>query len=176
MRCPACGRAMQEESFGPVAVDVCGCGGLWFDWAELAEVDEPHEGFGAALEKGLARPAGPQRAGPLRCTKCDVAMREHRYQNIPGVWIDECYGCAGFFLDAGELRAIRDWLGKKQEKGRKLDALLRRDPEYRREKLEMAMERDRVRALEITSRTLTQRVPQSTNALGALIELLIRRL
>jgi hypothetical protein len=28
-------------------------------------------------------------------------MREHHLQGIPGVWVDECHGCGGFFLDAG---------------------------------------------------------------------------
>ena len=113
MRCPACDRPMQARSFGPVEVDVCdpGCSGLWFGRSELAAVDEPHEGIGAALEAALMQPAGPLRSGPIRCTRCDVVMREHRYQNVAGVLVDECPDCGGFFLDAGELRAIRDALG-----------------------------------------------------------------
>lgn len=113
MRCPACATQMHPRSFGPVVIDVCdpGCGGLWFDASELATVDEPDEGMGAALEAALANPAGPVRSAPIRCTRCDVVMREHRYQNIRNVLVDECSGCGGFFLDAGELREIRDALG-----------------------------------------------------------------
>jgi Zn-finger nucleic acid-binding protein len=104
---------MQPRSFGPVEVDVCdpGCGGLWFGRTELEAVDEPDEGIGAALEAALTQSAGPVRSAPIRCTRCDVVMREHRYQNISNVLVDECPGCGGFFLDAGELRAIRDALG-----------------------------------------------------------------
>ena len=112
-RCPACAAQMHPRSFGPVEVDVCdpGCGGLWFARSALATVDEPDEGMGAALEAALVHPARPVRSAPIRCTRCDVVMREHRYQNIPHVLVDECPDCGSFFLDAGELRAIRDALG-----------------------------------------------------------------
>jgi hypothetical protein len=107
---------MHPRSFGPVEVDVCdaGCGGLWFEASELARVDEPDEGIGAALEAALTHPAGPQRSAPIRCTRCEVVMREHRYRDIPGALVDECERCRGFFLDAGELRAIRAALGARR--------------------------------------------------------------
>jgi Zn-finger nucleic acid-binding protein len=155
MRCPACGVAMAQRSFGPVDVDVCPCGGLFFDWAELGKVDEPHEGFGAALEAALARNARKRRTAPLRCTKCNTAMREHRYENVPGVWIDECYGCRGFFLDAGELCAIRNVLGDREQQKRAVESLLASDPLYCAERLEMDAEEARARALETVSRALT---------------------
>ena len=35
-----------EEDFGGVKVQVCrdGCKGIWFDWGELAKLDEKNEG------------------------------------------------------------------------------------------------------------------------------------
>ena len=56
MDCPACGKSMIEESFGDVQVDVCksGCKGIWFDWGELKELDESHEGVGKAIEEALS--------------------------------------------------------------------------------------------------------------------------
>jgi Zn-finger nucleic acid-binding protein len=102
---------MVEEDFGGVLVDVCrkGCKGIWFDWGELKELDENHEGVGRAIEEALKslRRNDPDR-GSLNCPKCGVKMREHKYKNAKEVNVDECYACGGFFLDSGELKQIRD--------------------------------------------------------------------
>ncbi|OHB85748.1 MAG: hypothetical protein A2Z38_11475 [Planctomycetes bacterium RBG_19FT_COMBO_48_8] len=102
---------MVEEDFGGVSVDVCknGCKGIWFDWGELMNLDENHEGVGRVLEEALKSPRqnNPTR-GPLNCPKCGIKMREHKYRNAKEVSVDECYSCGGFFLDSGELKQIRD--------------------------------------------------------------------
>jgi Zn-finger nucleic acid-binding protein len=163
MRCPACGVAMAARSFGPVDVDFCelGCGGLWFDWAELAKVDEPHEGFGEALDAALARPPRKPRSAPLRCARCDVPMREHLYRNLPRILIDECYGCRGFFLDPGELRAIRETLGARQQRQSAVDQLLATDVVFRRHQIEAEKEATRLRALELIAEGLARKLPWS---------------
>ena len=45
IECPVCSNAMTTMTAEGVTVDVCagGCGGIWFDWFELARVDEVHE-------------------------------------------------------------------------------------------------------------------------------------
>jgi Zn-finger nucleic acid-binding protein len=111
MNCPACGMSMVEEDFGGVLVDVCknGCKGIWFDWGELKQLDQKHEGIGRALEEALKSPRrNNDDRGPLNCPKCGVKMREHKYRNAKEVNVDECYACGGFFLDSGELKQIRD--------------------------------------------------------------------
>ncbi|MCP4261418.1 MAG: zf-TFIIB domain-containing protein [Planctomycetes bacterium] len=111
MDCPACGKLMVEESFGVVQVDVCknGCKGIWFDWGELKELDENHEGAGEALNEALKSPRVNEAGrGRLMCPKCGIAMHAHKYSNAKEVNVDECYGCGGFFLDSGELREIRE--------------------------------------------------------------------
>lgn len=111
MNCPACGMPMVEEDFGGVVVDVCknGCKGIWFDWGELKELDENHEGVGRALEEALKSPRHKNNnRGPLNCPKCGVKMHEHKYRNAKQVNVDECYACGGIFLDSGELKQIRD--------------------------------------------------------------------
>ncbi len=111
MDCPACGKLMVEESFGVVRVDVCknGCKGIWFDWGELKELDENHEGAGEALKEALkSSRVNEVGRGPLMCPKCGIAMHAHKYSNAKEVNVDECYGCGGFFLDSGELREIRE--------------------------------------------------------------------
>ena len=111
MNCPACGMSMVEEDFGGVLVDVCknGCKGIWFDWRELKNLDENHEGVGQALEEALESPRlNNADRGPLNCPKCGLKMREHKYKNAKEVNVDECYACGGFFLDSGELKQMRD--------------------------------------------------------------------
>ena len=111
MDCPVCGKLMVEEDFGRAHVDVCenGCRGIWFDWGELKELDENHDGVGKALEEALksARVNDADR-GPLTCPKCGIAMHAHKYSRAKEVNVDECYACGGFFLDSGELKALRE--------------------------------------------------------------------
>jgi Zn-finger nucleic acid-binding protein len=149
---------MAAHSFGPVGVDVCepGCGGIWFDWGELAKVDEPDEGLGAQLEAALARAAATPRSEPLRCTRCDARMREHRYQKVRGVLVDECYGCRGFFLDAGELARIRNELGERERQVRAVERLLRDDRVYQEHREEMDVENERTKALAAVSKVFTR--------------------
>jgi len=111
MICPACGMSMVEEDFGGILVDVCknGCKGIWFDWGELKDLDENHEGVGKALEEALKSPRmNDADRGPLKCPKCGINMREHKYKHAKEVNVDECYACGGFFLDSGELKQVRD--------------------------------------------------------------------
>lgn len=119
MNCPVCRKLMVEEDFGGVLVDVCknGCKGIWFDGAELKELDESHEGVGRALGEALksARVNDADR-GPLKCPKCGIAMHAHKYSRAKEVNVDECYACGGFFLDSGELRAIREGYMSEEER------------------------------------------------------------
>lgn len=110
MNCPACSSEMQEKDFGGVHVDVCpSCKGIWFDWLELKKLDEQNEGMGQALVDSLEH--GRNKAddrGKVKCPKCFKPMIDHNYQSQTRVTVDECYLCGGFFLDAGELKVIRD--------------------------------------------------------------------
>ena len=134
MNCPACGMSMVEDDFGDVRVDVCknGCKGIWFDWQELIRLDENYEGLGRTLEEALKSPrvndAGRE---PLKCPKCEIAMRAHKYSSAKEVNVDECYGCGGFFLDSGELREIRDNYMSEEERDAYVQKLLGEMPEYK---------------------------------------------
>jgi Zn-finger nucleic acid-binding protein len=111
MKCPACDRQLIEVQVGAVAVDVCqgGCGGIWFDAFELQRVDEKHEAAGEHL-------VNIQRDPKLRvdhsrkraCPRCDgVNLKRHFFSPKIKVEVDHCPGCAGYWLDAGELEKIR---------------------------------------------------------------------
>jgi len=112
MDCPACDHVLSARAAGDLTVDVCagGCGGIWFDHYELRKVDEQSESAGAAL---LDVPRDPavvaDQTQRYVCPKCTdgVVMMRHCWSVARRVTIDECPGCGGVFLDAGELASIR---------------------------------------------------------------------
>jgi Zn-finger nucleic acid-binding protein len=112
--CPACRKPLETVRIRGVDLEACtnGCGGIWFDAAELFRLDEPEEGEGdPVLARLLARssqsPSGP--SGEKRiCLKCGAKMKNHEHREGSGIFIDECYACGGIWLDGGELKAIRE--------------------------------------------------------------------
>lgn len=120
MICPACERELAKKVAGGVTVDVCegGCGGIWFDQFELRHFDEPHESEGEALldtvrDDGIRVDHGRMR----NCPKCpDLIMMRHFFSVRHEVEVDECPGCGGVWLDAGELAAIRSQYGTESER------------------------------------------------------------
>ena len=125
MKCPACSNELQEVTVADVAVDVCkgGCGGIWFDNFELKKFDEPHESAGEELldvecDTGLVL----DRTKKFNCPKCnDIVMMRHFFSVKKEVQVDECPGCGGFWLDAGELRKIRSLFNTEEERHRAAD-------------------------------------------------------
>lgn len=111
MKCPACGRGLSQRSITGLIVDVCdgGCGGIWFDNFELKKVDERHESAGEALLDIARDPNLEIDHGARRnCPKCDkVVMMRHNFTVKKEIEVDECPGCAGVWLDAGELASVR---------------------------------------------------------------------
>jgi Zn-finger nucleic acid-binding protein len=99
---------------GNVAVDVCrgGCGGIWFDAFELQRVDERHESAGDWLMNVERDPTIHVDSSRKRaCPKCEgVKLMRHHFSAKRRVVVDQCPGCGGYWLDAGELRRIRDEL------------------------------------------------------------------
>jgi Zn-finger nucleic acid-binding protein len=95
-----------------VTVDVCqnGCGGIWFDNFELKKFDEPNESAGAELLDIERNPnVQVDHNRRFNCPKCEgIVMMRHFFSVKHKVQIDECPSCAGIWLDAGELRQIRE--------------------------------------------------------------------
>jgi uncharacterized protein len=111
MKCPACGRILMEMEVAGIKVDVCrgGCAGIWFDQYELKKFDEPHEAEGLALLDVDRDPSvNVDHSAKRECPRCDTPMMRHFYSFSHEIEIDECPRCAGFWLDQGELAAIRD--------------------------------------------------------------------
>lgn len=111
MKCPACDRQLSEVQVGAVAVDVCqgGCGGIWFDAFELQRVDEQHEAAGEHLVNIRRDPKlRVDHSRKRACPRCDgVNLKRHFFSPKIKVEVDVCPGCAGYWLDAGELEKIR---------------------------------------------------------------------
>lgn len=149
MNCPACGTAMVEEDFGGIKVDICrnGCEGLWFDWTELARLDEKDEGCGKALEDALGSSRVNESRSPLQCPKCQKVMHIHRYSASKEVNVDECYNCGGFFLDSGELKTIRDTHMTEEEQEAYIEKLIAEIPEYARSQADLEKESLRAKAI-----------------------------
>lgn len=165
MNCPVCSKTMVEADFGNVMVDVCknGCKGIWFDWGELTRLDENSEGLGKALEDALQYPRSNDAKRPqLKCPKCAIPMRSHKYKSNKEVNIDECYGCGGYFLDSGELRQIRENFMSEADRDAYIQKLLAEDSQwqqYEEEKL-AAKQKARTSAANKFGRILSIRVPR----------------
>lgn len=120
MNCPACSNQLQEITVGDVSVDVCkgGCGGIWFDNFEVKKFDEQHEAAGEELLNVERDPnVVVDHSKRLKCPKCDdIVMMRHFSSIQHKVEIDECPGCGGFWLDAGELAGIRELYETEQQR------------------------------------------------------------
>jgi len=120
MKCPACGNALSELMVANLTLDACrdGCGGIWFDRFELGKLDEPHEPMGeelANVRKGEGIRVDPSKR--RRCPRCgDVVLMRHDFSVKREVEVDECPGCAGFWLDQGELATIRGLFESEEER------------------------------------------------------------
>ncbi len=111
MKCPACFNELTPLQLCNLNVDVCqgGCGGIWFDAFELQKVDEEDETAGEPLlniqrDERLVVDKSRKRECP-RCA--GVKLHRHFFSAKRRVEVDECPGCAGYWLDAGELALIR---------------------------------------------------------------------
>ena len=111
MNCPACGNNLNPYPAGAITVDVCagGCGGIWFDAFELQKMDETREPVPPDLLK-LHKEANVHTdpTAKRRCPKCEgIVMSRHFFSAAKKVEVDSCPNCGGYWLDAGELAAIR---------------------------------------------------------------------
>ena len=112
MICPACENELQDVQIEGITLDVCsnGCGGIWFDRFELQKMDESHEFTDEVLPDVEVSPqVTVDHTKKRNCPKCqNIVMMRHFFSPSKDVEIDECPKCAGFWLDDGELLAIRN--------------------------------------------------------------------
>jgi len=128
MNCPVCGKSLEEvhvelpdnPNWDDMRVDVCdgGCGGMWFDRFELDKVDEPDEQAGEILLETDRDPTiTVDHDADRSCPQCDDMVMMNRFMSAHReVEVDECGGCAGVWLDAGELEGIRSQFDSEEER------------------------------------------------------------
>ena len=111
MNCPRCaGELGAMDSGEGVTLDFCrGCGGVWLDAGEMAELMQFLE---AEPPSGIEDITSMQ----LTCPSCGGALTEVEHPPESEILIDICTACAGVWLDRGELVKLRR-LGR-SEKGR----------------------------------------------------------
>ncbi|MFH1062610.1 MAG: zf-TFIIB domain-containing protein [Candidatus Omnitrophota bacterium] len=150
MICPVCKADMVLENFGELSVDVCknGCKGMWFDWMELGKLDEQNEGLGNALQEALSfERVNEADRGKINCPKCKLPMHIHVYASAKEINVDECYQCGGFFLDSGELKAIRESFMTEAEREAYAAKLLKDIPGLAEAKDNLEKEKARTKAI-----------------------------
>lgn len=135
MKCPACANELKTVTFGKLTVDVCQqhCGGIWFDSGELQQVDEAHEGLCDTLLRVVPNQDVAIDRNKLReCPKCEgSSLEKHFVDDDYEVQVDECKKCHGVFLDAGELRTLREENRGEVERQEVIDSFHRRAPSER---------------------------------------------
>jgi uncharacterized protein len=117
MNCPVCAKSLESVESNGVTVDVCaaGCGGIWFDQFELRRFDGPEVPAPEVLLSIAKNPAIAVATAHKRpCPRCvEIRLKRRLFNPRSLVEIDECGGCGGIWLDAGELAKIREELRDK---------------------------------------------------------------
>ena len=109
MKCPACTNDLAKRRVANIELDVCdhGCGGIWFDQFEFKKFDEKSEPDAESILHLTITAKAPE-VDRLECPKCHPQIMMRHFSSVKrSVSIDECPKCAGVWLDAGELSAIR---------------------------------------------------------------------
>jgi Zn-finger nucleic acid-binding protein len=90
-----------------MTLDICygGCGGIWFDAAELQRVDAR---AAATLHTIWQVPvANLSFAGLRMCPRCPEQLLDRKwFSDLKKVEIDQCPKCGGIWLDPGEFSRI----------------------------------------------------------------------
>jgi rhomboid family protein len=129
MKCPHCPSELQPVILRHVQVGSCpSCKGLWFETSELAKFNHfdsdfplyPDHSFDGTLLKS-------------RCPQCEQ-LRLSRIPYSPGskLYVERCSGCKGVWLDAGEIKKVRNILARKvimHRRLRRLNDVVRREQE-----------------------------------------------
>jgi len=106
---------LREKSAGGITVDMCygGCGGIWFDAAELERVSGPAAATLHSIWQGRDREAGSD--GPRACPRCpDQVLMRKWFSDERKVEIDQCAQCGGLWLDDGEFTDIHEEMKRNQ--------------------------------------------------------------
>ena len=110
MNCPNCDQLLSEIQLGSVQVDICegGCGGIWFDGAELDKVEHEHRDAKEVPVKITRRENPPPECRKARhCPRCGTVRLEKKIPRLgSAIDFDRCPHCHGYWLDHGALEKL----------------------------------------------------------------------
>jgi Zn-finger nucleic acid-binding protein len=102
--------------FGPVELDLClSCSGVFFDTGELGRVitggPQIIRRLAERLPLGGRNTAKKRPLGEAPCSACRAPLRSVEYASMPGVRLDACQFCEGFWVTRAKLLLLADSLG-----------------------------------------------------------------
>lgn len=108
MHCPKCSGNLEEKTFGGVGVDRCdSCQGIWFDASEVRALVAHAQRKPDEVPKSTASSASAELdTASGTCPRCNESMHRVESLAVEGLHYDQCMGCRGAWLDAGELGQI----------------------------------------------------------------------
>jgi Zn-finger nucleic acid-binding protein len=127
MKCPRCQIALQPRIYeADVQVDGCTeCGGRWLDHRELERIEEAAAND---YKEQLSRPeylldrsyevALQRSRSEICCPRCGQPMSKTECHPTSLVLVDLCPGCAGLWLDRGEVQALEVFFERMRQEER----------------------------------------------------------
>ncbi|MBB1387228.1 zf-TFIIB domain-containing protein [Pseudoalteromonas sp. SG45-5] len=111
MLCPRTNSSLEPLLIGGITVYTSAQGGVFFDNSQIFKFSSPELKHSQVLLKNLSEHSEKEYDVSLRinCPKCkSIVMMRRYFSPLKAVEIDECPGCAGIWLDSGELRKIHE--------------------------------------------------------------------
>ncbi|MDD3006001.1 MAG: zf-TFIIB domain-containing protein [Candidatus Pacebacteria bacterium] len=108
MKCPRCGKSLDEIIVGNCRVDRCDkCGGIWFDKDELSTIRDERDGNLSWLDFDLWSDINKLKSGGtyLDCPRDGGPLYKIQYGSSD-VMADVCLECHGVWLEKGEMEKI----------------------------------------------------------------------
>jgi Zn-finger nucleic acid-binding protein len=118
MKCPACKNPLREKNTSGVTLDTCygGCGGIWFDAAELERVSTSAPAATTLHSIWAVPSANAQPTDERMCPRCPEQVLERKwFSDLKKVEIDRCPTCRGIWLDAEEFTRIYEEVKETRE-------------------------------------------------------------
>ncbi|MBH0036538.1 zf-TFIIB domain-containing protein [Pseudoalteromonas sp. NZS71_1] len=111
MLCPRTNASLEPLLIGGITVYTSVQGGVFFDNSQIFKFSSPALKHGQVLLKHLSNYIEGEGDVSMRvnCPKCpSIVMMRRYFSPLKVVEIDECPGCAGIWLDSGELAKIHE--------------------------------------------------------------------
>ncbi|KTF08804.1 zf-TFIIB domain-containing protein [Pseudoalteromonas carrageenovora] len=111
MYCPRSNTPLEPLLVGGITVFTSAQGGVFFDNSQIFKFSSPELKHGQVLLKYLSNYIEGEGdvSSRVNCPKCaSIVMMRRYFSPLKVVEIDECPGCAGIWLDSGELAKIHE--------------------------------------------------------------------